>query len=396
LASEHLESAPALAPALVPLERVSPTLGESLRRCFLQVAFSRDNRFDFLNKPNTAAALGLAAHEVAEAAAAGAFTQGTHEQSDDAFEKSWAAAIAREEERLKSAWPLTAIPPPHRWRGYELVHTRLRSLLLDLEDTGELNALSVAAENSEDATATHVLSESAAISSELIPGSHLETWLQDRTGRLFGRADRVDISEDGSAHIIDLKSGWALPDEMKPEHRRQLLLYAFLWHAEHGIWPETAAIQRLDGSRLTIVVEPAEAETVANDLLETLVQFNTLLESQPTPETLASPSADACQSCIFPPVCEPFFGALRENWGWYRRYALGHVKQIIPIAGSTVVELALESSNVAGDPDYARVLGVPTECAPDDGTRVAITNAIPGRAPSDVRVAWDSTIVAWP
>jgi hypothetical protein len=266
---------------------------------------------------------------------------------------------------------LAPIPPPQRWRGYELVRTRLRALLVEQDAYDGWPSF--------DAGSREV-----------------EAWLQDPTGTLFGRPDRVEIADDGSVEVIDLKSGWALPDEMKPQHRRQLLSYAFLWHAEHGVWPALATIQRLDGSRLTIVVDPSEAKDVARELTTAVDDYNAAIADAVTADRIASPNAESCALCEFRVACGPFFSALREEWGWYRRFALGRVVRVIPAAGSAVVELSATSTNLVGEPETVRVLGVPRDCTPAVGSTIAIANAIPARTVSDIRLAWDSEIVVWP
>jgi hypothetical protein len=354
----------------VSLERVSPTLGDALGRCFLRVAFAQDKRFGFLRKPTTATALGIIAHEMAEAAARGRLRGLDRSQREKLFESEWQEIVERERARLEDAWPLAPIPPPQRWRGYELVRTRLRSLLIEQDERG--------------------------MPSFDAGSDQLETWLRDPAGRLFGRPDRVEISDDGAVEIIDLQSGWSLPDEMKPEHRRQLLAYAFLWHAEHGIWPALATIQRLDGSRLTIEVNLAEAEAVARELTSAVDDYNAAIADATTAERIASPKAETCELCEFRVACSPFFSALREEWGWYRRFALGRVVRVIQAAGSAVIELSATSTNLASESETVRVLGVPPDCAPAEGSTIAVANAIPARTVSDMRLAWDSEILVWP
>jgi PD-(D/E)XK nuclease superfamily len=370
LARQQLAERPATIPALAPLERVSPTLGDALGRCFLRVAFAQDARFGFLRKPTIATALGIVAHEIAEAAARGRLRGLDRQQREAFFDSEWHERVEREQARLGEAWPLAPIPPPQRWRGYELVRTRLRTLLVEQEHD-EIPSFDVGSRQ-------------------------VEAWLQDPTGRLFGRPDRVEISDDGSVEIVDLKSGWALPDEMKPEHRRQLLAYAYLWHAEHGVWPALATIQRLDGSRLTIEVNPSEALAFANELGAAVDNFNSAIADATTAEQVASPAPETCNLCEFRVACGPFFSALREEWGWYRRFAFGCVVRVIPASGSAVIELAATGTNLASAPETVRVLGVPHDCTPPEGSTIAIANAIPARTVSDIRLAWDSEILVWP
>lgn len=370
MADEQLDARPAAAPALAPLDRVSPTLGESLRQCFLRVAFALDKRFDPMRKPSTATALGIVSHELAEAASRGRFRGVDLETAMRLFDDEWDTAIGRERSKLEEAWPLAPIPPSQRWRGYELVRTRLRRMLLRGVETEDYRPLEA-------------------------EKRQIETWLEDAPSRLFGRADRVDVFSDGSVEIVDLKSGWALPDEMKPEHRRQLLAYSFLWHAQHGVWPKTAAIQRLDGSRLTVDVDPEAAMLVARELLAKLEEYNAAIATDPSPDALASPSAESCGFCDYRAACSPFFGALTHEWAWYRRHALGRVARVTEAGGSAVIELEAENSNLPEGVPSVRLLGFPSALAPPIGTKLAITDATPARAAGDARVAWDTRAIRW-
>jgi RecB family exonuclease len=65
---------------------------------------------------------------------------------------------------------------------------------------------------------------------------------------LAGRIDRVEFTDRG-VQIIDLKTGTDPAGGMRPEHRRQLLLYAYLWAKTRGEWPTKAAIESLGGRR---------------------------------------------------------------------------------------------------------------------------------------------------
>lgn len=356
------------------LERVSPTLGESLRRCFLQVAFASDSRFRFLHRPSIASALGTVAHEVTEAASRGRFAGLCDLEKAETFDSDWQSAISRAQLALSAGWPLAPIPLPSRWRGYELVRTRLRRLVIDQPHHGDL---------------PH---SAGAIA---VGPATVEAWLGEPSGRLYGRADRVETAADGSIEIVDLKTGWLLADEMKPEHRRQILTYAYLWHAETGTWPARASIERLDGSRLTIQVAPSEAEEVAHSLLAEVDRFNAAVTTMHSAAELARPGPDTCEFCPFRAVCQPFFSAVRNEWGWYRRAALGRVAGVTSVAGSAVVELDVESSSLADDASGARLLGVPESFVPPPGTKIAVVDATPARSQADMRVAWDSQLVEW-
>ena len=338
------------------------------------MAFSTDQRFRFLRRPSIASALGTAAHEISESASRGRFSGLGALEKAEAFDSDWQSAISHAQLALSEGWPLAPIPSPSRWRGYELVRTRLRRLVIDQPHPDDL---------------PHAVGSIAAGSTSA------EAWLGEPSGRLYGRADRVETAADGSVEIVDLKTGWLLADEMKPEHRRQILTYAYLWHAETGRWPARASVERLDGSRLTIEVAPGEAEEVAHSLLAEVDRFNAAVTTTQSALALARPGAETCEFCPFRAVCQPFFSALRNDWGWYRRAVLGRVVRVTSVAGSAVVELDVESSSLADDASGARLLGVPETFVPAPGTQIAVVDATPARSQADMRVAWDSQIVEW-
>jgi hypothetical protein len=211
---------------------------------------------------------------------------------------------------------------------------------------------------------------------------------------MYGRADRVE-QHGGEVRIIDLKTGWGRPTELRPSHRRQLLVYAFLWNALHGAWPKEAAIQRLDGSRLTLAIDPEEAKSVADELLAQREKFNSALERVESTWSLASPSAEACQYCDYKVTCPEFFGQVAEAWGWYRRHLLGIVSAVTPIGEVSRLDLDVEAGNVGPDTPTARLIGAPFALVPDVGARVAIVDALPTPTPTEFRVAWDSQICVW-
>src|SRR5262249_31355733 len=123
-----------------------------------------------------------------------------------------------------------------------------------------------------------------------------ELWVQAPTEPIGGRIDRVETTLAG-VEIVDIKSGWAVADELRPSHRRQLLIYAYLWHAAHGDWPVAASIQRLDGTRITIDVVPNEATAAAQEALALLRDYNARVTAGATAAELAHPSSESCLHC---------------------------------------------------------------------------------------------------
>jgi RecB family exonuclease len=352
---------------LKALNRASPSIGAALLSCELSVAFRLDDRFAFLNRPTPASALGTIAHELAEEVANGRFDSVGTEDVALTLNRAWGAKLAFAEEELARAHPEGAVPAPRRWTGYEQTRVRILDLL-----AAELHSR---------------LSRRAGGVGSL----QLEVPLQPDGVPLQGRADRVETSADG-VELVDLKTGWTLPEELKPAHRQQLLAYAYLWHATHGVWPRRASIQRLDGTRLTFDVDPTEAEGAAAELIGALEKFNRDVEGGAS-RALASPSPESCRYCPYRPACRPFFESVNEEWGWYRKSCLGIVTEIVGGRDAMRLELDLQGGNTSTS--VANLVNVPRQLAPATGTVVAVVDAVPTRVEGDLRLVWDSTICTW-
>lgn len=313
--------------------------------------------------------MGNVSHEMAEDVAQGMFDEVASESLAEALEEAWNRRLAQQEGELARDHPEGPVPSPARWAGFEQTHVRLLDLLAEEVRTRQQKR-SVPPDG--------MLVVECDLAPEGVP--------------LYGRADRVE--RNGSEiDIVDLKTGWTLPEELKPAHRRQLLVYAYLWHAVHGEWPRRASIQRLDGRRLTFDVDPREAECVAADLVRDLDAYNLRVEQRVAANELASPSAESCRYCEGRAVCTSFFDAVSPEWGWLRKSILGNVVDVTCARDIARVDVALEAGNVA-DFGTAHVINVPVACAPDTGARVAVIDAIGGRGP-DLRLAWDSVICSW-
>lgn len=223
----------------------------SLHTCELAVAFRLDERYAFLDAPTPASILGTVAHELAELAASGRFDTIADGQLEAELHQAWLATLTPRETEFANGHPFAPVPAPQRWPGYE--QTRVRTLTLLAEEIRHRRA--------------------SASGSSVSTSPLLEIPLKPDGIPLHGRADRVE-RHGNEVDIVDLKTGWTLGDELKPAHRQQLLAYAYLWHATHNEWPTTASIQRLDGTRLSFLVDPNEAEAAAAELISALNVFN--------------------------------------------------------------------------------------------------------------------------
>jgi hypothetical protein len=357
-------------PEPTPIARVSPSLAESLRVCGLRAAFSLDRSFVRLRRPSPASALGLASHELTEAVSRGRFDAVSDECLEDALEEEWDLRIESHRRDLEQAWSLGAVPSPNRWPGYGPTRRRLLRRL---------------AEQARSRRAGGAFSQPAAAVEEMLEPDGIP---------LRGQPDRVEASSEGP-RLVDLKSGWTVGDELRPAHRRQLLTYSFLWHAVHGEWPASACIQRLDGARIPLEVDPEEAKAVVAELIEMRDQFNASLVSTSSTWQLASPSPDACLHCDFKGVCPAFFEQVGEDWGYYRRHVLGTVSAVQADGERARVDISTEAGNLVTNIAHARVVGLPTAHVPNPGARVSLVDALPTPVSGELRVGWDSAIEAW-
>jgi hypothetical protein len=210
---------------------------------------------------------------------------------------------------------------------------------------------------------------------------------------LLGRPDRVERGPGGLS-IIDFKSGWSVDDEMRPSHRRQLLLYAYLWHETHGEWPTRGVIQKIDGTRLVLEITPSEACEVAEELLALVAAYNQAVEHSAVWE-LGSPSDEACKYCDYRPACRRFFETTGPEWEWYTKDLIGEVVSIDSFGVCMRLGMRPIASNVEEPGDMLTILDVPATVAVEIGEVIAISGALPTPVPTDLRVAWQTSMWSW-
>lgn len=357
------------APAPTSIGRISASLAETLRQCGLRAAFKLDPTFHRFERGGVAAALGTVCHALEEAVARGAFDDIAQSELQSALEERWWEEAARAESALKRDWGEKA-PDAKRWPGY--TPSRHRTLRRCREQA-EWRASRCGGSQRQAVVEEELLAVDAPL--------------------LWGRPDRVERPPEG-ARLVDVKSGSAPIEDMRPDHRRQLLFYAYLWHAVHGEWPVTAAIQRVDGQRLEITVDPDEAARVVNEALELRAEFNARVESGSS-FALANPSPEACKFCAFKAVCPPFLLEVTEEWGLYRRHVVGLVEQVDEQAGRASMLVRREAGNVAADAAIVHVADSGPLGEIHDGEFVAVVDALPTNQPLAIRVAWDTRSAIW-
>ena len=219
-------------------------------------------------------------------------------------------------------------------------------------------------------------------------------WVEAPDEPIGGRIDRVEHTAAG-VEIVDMKSGWTVSDELRPAHRRQLLIYAYLWHSRHGEWPVAASIQLLDGTRITFEVDSEEAIAAASDALALLRGYNARVESRGD-----RGGAFAAWRRDMPPL---------RLQGRVLALLRGLVTrlELVPEGASrrgrrglTAITSSLWSRSLSAAATSLRAPikgarhSVPAQLGALAGTAVAAVDLLPAQAPTDVRYAWDATMRA--
>lgn len=135
-------------------------------------------------------------------------------------------------------------------------------------------------------------------------------------GRLIGKADVIIRAPEPV--IEDYKTGalFEADDqrEVKPHYRLQMLLYAVLEHEETGVWPLRAYLIPLEGQRVEIKIDPAEATQAAVRALEDLAHYNRSVKAGGDPVALASPTPETCLFCPYAIECPAFWTTSNPSW----------------------------------------------------------------------------------
>jgi PD-(D/E)XK nuclease superfamily len=347
---------------------VSPSLAKSIELCPLTAVFGHDLRFrDLSRRWSHFAALGEICHALWEQEGRGDFDDIPDGDLGPALNDAWDKAEAKAMTELHESLGGTSPPPTSRWPDYLVKRLGALSLIKK----------SVRARRGSDRRSAGV-------------PPLVEDAIEAAEAQLRGRPDRV-IWFDDVAHIIDLKT-CAPGSEMRPEHRRQLLAYAYLFHERHQMWPATATIQYVNGERRSFAVSPPEANGVAQEMVQTLEKVNASTDDI---LDLATPSADACRWCSFKAACLPFFTAVDESWELHERDLLGTVQGIEAAERRSSVTIDVTMGN-AGESRIVALADSPTIFSDVAvGDKVAIVGARPTRSPTTVHCPWDSIVCVW-
>ncbi len=359
-----------------PLKRASHSTLEGLRSCQLRVAFGLDEGFAAAQQQSTWALLGTAVHGVYEALARGEFDGLDEDAVETAVGSQWEALIAARVEELKSEPDGLQPPPPERWPRYQLTRVRL------------VNAVSEVARRR---VAPREAGGQPARGSVAV-----EEWTETKDGLLVGRVDRVE-SGNGRLELVDIKNGVSWPEpSLGPDssYGRQLLLYAFIWHDQHGEWPDVVSLQRTDGTRVSAQLDKALVEEQGREAYRLLEEFNEAVSRSPSEGSLASPSAETCDHCPFRGACNPFLKATGPEWDMFRETVRGTVVKAEDTTKGPRLTLAVSEGTVPTGRQW-RLAPVPGGQELQPGETVSASDVMSTRASTDLRAEWDSVWWQW-
>jgi hypothetical protein len=349
-----------------PLERVTPTMFEALHRCMLRAAFRTDRNYSGMARPTPAATLGKVSHKLAEEVVKGEFGD-VDEHFTERLAAEWDALVNVGFVAIQAAAELGEVPPPPRWRGYNIVRTRTLRRLMEV-------------------------SESRGRARRDSPAPVLEQRIEAKTEPVAGTPDRVERS-GGALEIIDLKTSWRLGDALEPAHRDQLLIYAWLWHDVNGEWPEKVSVLRLDGVKVSVDVVPSEAANVVRAAVHLFKAYNDLISDHASQDLLASPSEAACAWCPYRGACRSYLDQEEGRWESYGRVSFGGTVSRVE---ATAARLAVEVDVGDHRPmSRLRALLPPLVAQPLESEFVALVDAIPTPDGADVLVDWQTGLWVW-
>ena len=359
----NLPAEPLVAPNPHRIDSFSPTLINDLASCGYQAAFRLDEKFKDLDRPNTFSSLGVVRHKIEEKVHSGELNDVEDSGLDDAIEELWEGAVAEAARRLTEAWAPVAPPSPEDWPGYQLARARARVQLR--RDVANFRQ----SRGSGDAP-------------------RVERWLEDKQLGLGGKPDRVEFRH-GSPVVVDLKSG-PTQEQIRPEQRRQLLLYAHLVAIRHGTTPATIAIDTSTGKRYSEQITESDIADAVQGAVGLVNAFNDRLGDSFEP--LANPSADTCRYCDYRSECRPFWSSLRRDWGqWSVR---GKVTGAETVGSGTGVTIDVESP-----PDWpsrtCSVAPVIHDILPPNSTNVAFVDAAWTVGWDKLRTSWSTIVRFW-
>ncbi len=272
-------------PELKPLAYVTPSRTFALEECFLRVAFELDQQFDVYRTYPPRARLGSISHTILERISRGVL----HDKGETEWRaivlQMWHEEVEKHERQVLASESEQHYGTAERWPRYNLQKALTVHKALEIATSLQRS------------------------SKRIDRGSWFtEQHMQGHDGKLQGRIDAVYQSENG-VEIIDYKTGRFYDEDeegelhLKEKYRRQLLLYAAIYHAEMGQWPTCGLIIPLTGEKISIEIDAEQASQEATKAISLLTQFNRQIALKDSPESLARPSEATCRYCNYRAIC---------------------------------------------------------------------------------------------
>lgn len=268
-----------------PLKYITPSRVFALERCFLQVAFGLDEQYSSYRTYSPRARLGSITHDILEKVSKGILQGKNEARWESSLLQLWDEEVEKHEQEVLASESEQHYGMAERWPRYNL------QKVLTIRKSLEIAAS---------------LQKSATYKSK--GRWDTEKYVQAFNGKLRGRADAIYQSEQGT-EIIDYKTGNIYDEDkngdshLKTDYRRQLLLYAAMYHAETGQWPIRGHIIPLVGQQVTIEIDPVTANNEVSTALSLLNQFNKSVSEDDSLLSLAQPSEQSCRYCTYKAIC---------------------------------------------------------------------------------------------
>lgn len=310
-------------------------------------------------------ALGRAAHRVLEQAHQGKFNGSV--QTRPAVEASWDEVLETEWKRMAEEAPFTEPPRPDRWPGYQRV--RVRTIRMAMER----------------AAGQHRSPQAV----EPIRTVRIERSLVSRDGAVVGRPDRVEVDGD-SARVVDVKTGRRSSPIASEAERRQLLIYAYLWHEESGVWPQSGSIETRDGGGLEVSLDSSEAIEIVREAVDARNRANEEIEGGASWSILGRPSTDTCRHCVFRALC-PAYWSIATPTDRYTQDVKGTIEAIDNAGGVTV---RVEAGTVVQDKVRIRSVASSVDEMSLDRT-VSFQDLVPVSGTEELSTFWESDYWVW-
>jgi len=279
-------------PEFKPVLKMSPALFESLRTCTLKGLLDSTSEYRKYRFSHPKALIGTVCHEIIQKANLGEY---------DGVSTNDLTARLKNDYRLKcSVLFQEAISRSNYvyrrvedWPSYNMRFHRLLALVMKVVDGRRADS--------------DVLKTGATCATVS------EQELKSASGNLVGRPDRILAFENGDVVVEDYKSGEIYEDaELKPNIRRQMLLYAFLCQEALSAKQVIIRVVPLDGTVFEESVSLSESAELANEALQLQKSVNNRLlrvfQQLMELSDLAAPSNVNCKYCPYKFRCDKYWG----------------------------------------------------------------------------------------